>query len=171
MATKPTTRIPDWASGGTRTDPGAGKEASGWTASERPPAQWWNWILSSFGQWLSWAETSIDAIEPLIPLIPVAIGSVDSTGAAAYQKGVTISSFGYTGNDLLINFSSALCTSATASSVHVSGRGIVTTDIVTTGWMTDTDTLRVSCLDVSADATIDLSAITVFVSYAVYGTP
>ena len=63
MATKPTTRIPDWASGGTRTDPGAGKEASGWAVSERPPAQWWNWLLGAIGDWLTWSETSIDDLE------------------------------------------------------------------------------------------------------------
>ena len=67
MATKPTERIPDWASGGTRTDPGAGKEASGWAVSERPPAQWWNWILGAIGDWLTWSETSIDDIEAEFP--------------------------------------------------------------------------------------------------------
>ena len=60
MATKPTDRILDWASGGTATDPGAGKEATGWLVSERPPAFWWNWILSSFGQWLTYLDTRVD---------------------------------------------------------------------------------------------------------------
>ena len=63
MATKPTPRIPDWASGGDRTDPGAGKEATGWVPSERVPAEWWNWLLGAIGDWLSWSETSIDANE------------------------------------------------------------------------------------------------------------
>jgi len=62
MATKPTKRILDWASGGTATDPGGSKEAAGWVVSERPPAFWWNWILQSFGDWLSWAEDSIDEV-------------------------------------------------------------------------------------------------------------
>lgn len=59
MATKPTERILDWASGGTNTDPGSSKEAAGWTVSERPPAYWWNWILNSFGKWLSYFDTAI----------------------------------------------------------------------------------------------------------------
>jgi hypothetical protein len=59
MATKPTDRILDWASGGTATDPGGSKESTGWVVSERPPAFWWNWILSSFGQWLSYFDTTI----------------------------------------------------------------------------------------------------------------
>ena len=62
MATKPTDRILDWGSGGTTTDPGGTKEAAGWLVSERPPAFWWNWILNSFGQWLTWAEDEIDDI-------------------------------------------------------------------------------------------------------------
>jgi DNA-binding beta-propeller fold protein YncE len=66
MATKPSDRILDWASGGTATDPGGAKEAAGWLVSERPPANWWNWILSSFGQWLTWAETSIDDIDQIL---------------------------------------------------------------------------------------------------------
>ena len=56
MATKPTKRILDWASGGTKTDPGAAKEAAGWLTSDRPPAQWWNWVLSSFGDWLTYFD-------------------------------------------------------------------------------------------------------------------
>lgn len=54
MATKPTKRILDWASSGTKTDPGSAKEAAGWLTSDRPPAQWWNWVLSSFGDWLTY---------------------------------------------------------------------------------------------------------------------
>lgn len=68
MATKPTERILDWASGGTNTDPGASKEAAGWVVSERPPAFWWNWILNSFGKWLSWSEDSVDELTPLTPV-------------------------------------------------------------------------------------------------------
>ena len=56
MATKPTKRILDWASGGTVTDPGASVEATGWEISDRPPAYWWNWILQSFGDWLTYLE-------------------------------------------------------------------------------------------------------------------
>jgi hypothetical protein len=60
MATKPTDRILDWASGGSTTDPGGSKEAEGWLTSERVPANWWNWILNSFGQWLTYFEATTD---------------------------------------------------------------------------------------------------------------
>lgn len=60
MATKPTVRIPDWASTGTKVDPGAGQEAAGWDAGDRPPAHWWNWILGAVGEWLDYADTAID---------------------------------------------------------------------------------------------------------------
>ena len=65
MATKPTKRILDWASGGTATDPGGSKEAAGWVVDERPPAFWWNWILQSFGDWLSYHETQLSAVMPM----------------------------------------------------------------------------------------------------------
>lgn len=71
MATKPTERILDWASGGTVVDPGGAKEAAGWNTGERPPAHWWNWVWNSFGKWLSWSETSIDDIETKTDLISV----------------------------------------------------------------------------------------------------
>ena len=97
MATKPTTRIPDWASGGTRTDPGAGKEASGWAVSERPPAEWWNWILGAIGDWLSWSETSIDAnevdIAALQELQPKARGTVAVASGVATKS---TDSYGFT---------------------------------------------------------------------------
>lgn len=57
---KPTKRILDWASGGNAVDPGATKEANGWFIAERPSAYWWNWILQSFGEWLSYFETTTD---------------------------------------------------------------------------------------------------------------
>jgi hypothetical protein len=50
----------DWASGGKVTDPGGAKEAAGWEVSEKPPAYWWNWILNSFGQWLTYFEEATD---------------------------------------------------------------------------------------------------------------
>lgn len=68
-------------------DPGGAKEAAGWLVSERPPAHWWNWILNSFGQWLTWAETSIDAIEPLVPQV---LGKISvSSGTATEATGGT----------------------------------------------------------------------------------
>jgi hypothetical protein len=60
MATKPTVRIPNWASAGTKTDPGGSKEATGWVVSERPPASWFNWIYNAFGQWLDYFEEVTD---------------------------------------------------------------------------------------------------------------
>ena len=96
MATKPTTRIPDWASGGTRTDPGAGKEASGWAVSERPPAQWWNWILGAIGDWLSWSETSIDANEVLLDAAAAAVGALDAKISKAVGRVTTDGSSGIT---------------------------------------------------------------------------
>ena len=90
MATKPTTRIPDWASGGTRTDPGAGKEASGWNASERPPAQWWNWLLGAIGDWLTYLDDSVNGGGYRISL---ALDSTKSWDVSAQTTTVRSASF------------------------------------------------------------------------------
>jgi len=80
MATKPTDRILDWASGGTATDPGGSKEAQGWSVGERPPAYWWNWILNSFGQWLSWAEGELDEYPETVRTR--VLGAIESVGGS-----------------------------------------------------------------------------------------
>jgi len=100
MATKPTDRILDWASGGTTTDPGGSKEAAGWLTSERPPAYWWNWILNSFGQWLSWAEDSIDETLPKAVVRFTMPATTAGSPAIEWSKGVGITSITFlTGND------------------------------------------------------------------------
>jgi hypothetical protein len=118
MATKPTDRILDWASGGTTTDPGGAKEAAGWTVSERPPAYWWNWILNSFGQWLTWSETSIDANEVDIAdlqALPVvhAFGVVSGTTPTIDYNGANLDSVSISGGDLIVNLSVTFSSTAT----------------------------------------------------------
>lgn len=113
MATKPTKRILDWASGGTTTDPGAGKEATGWQTNDRPPANWWNWILSSFGEWLTWAEASIDESSPKV------LGLVSSGATAAVEwNGLGIDGVTAQSAHLVVDVTSAGF-SASATSVVV----------------------------------------------------
>src|SRR4051794_17776562 len=52
-APKPST-LPDWAtsaSGADMTAPSSGKQAQGWTASEFPPHNYFNWWQNLVGQW------------------------------------------------------------------------------------------------------------------------
>jgi len=91
MATKPTVRIPLWASGGTTTDPGGGKEAAGWLPDERPPANWWNWVWNAMGQWLGWAETSIDEIAARPAILYAAHLEFGTTPQVVWEKGDTAS--------------------------------------------------------------------------------
>jgi len=115
MATKPTKRILDWASGGTATDPGAGVEADGWEPDDRPPAYWWNWILQSFGDWLTWSVTSIDAAEADIDVLEThaASSGIDhesvarvwgkvASNPAASVYGYGIASVTEAGGDLIV---------------------------------------------------------------------
>ena len=60
MAVKPIERILKWASGGTRVDPGLGKEATGWVLSEQPPHEWENFIRYVMGCWQEYFDLQID---------------------------------------------------------------------------------------------------------------
>lgn len=56
MPTRPTVPIPAWCTTGAKIEPSAGKVAQGWLVNERPPAEWWNWIDNSTGQWLAFLD-------------------------------------------------------------------------------------------------------------------
>lgn len=61
MATRPTDK-PEWSTSGTNTDPGAVKKAAGWLPSEKPPAQWWNWIWNNTYQWVDWLDQEMETL-------------------------------------------------------------------------------------------------------------
>ncbi len=53
---KPTT-VPGWnTDGSNRTNPGAGKRATGWAPGERPPANYFNWLLHWLGAWAEYLD-------------------------------------------------------------------------------------------------------------------
>ena len=112
MATKPTDRILDWASGGTTTDPGGSKEAAGWVTDDRPPANWWNWILNSFGQWLSYFEDHTDEFLPVLHAYVVTDGAGSTTTlvGSGFTGGATVGSDGvsltFTNTQAGINYTS-----------------------------------------------------------------
>src|SRR5690554_3330220 len=65
MATKPTD-LPEWATdpGADITEPPVGKKAAGWTALEKPPAQWFNWFFNLVYQWIIYLnDLTIGTIE------------------------------------------------------------------------------------------------------------
>ena len=110
---KPTTRIPLWASGGTKVDPGASKESAGWQAVERPPAHWFNWILHTIGEWLGYYET----------VTPYYIGRIrgGATPIVISEAGdTTINTFAPASSDIQIGFSSAISSTSTVVAI-VSG--------------------------------------------------
>jgi hypothetical protein len=117
MATKPVVRIPNWASGGTKTDPGAGKEAAGWEVNERPPASWFNWIYNAFGQWISWAEDSIDDLEVRRVQAFGRVASNGSGGASVVYNGSGLAAPSILGSALRVNTS--ITFSSTASMMAV----------------------------------------------------
>lgn len=171
MATKPTDRILDWASGGTATDPGGAKEATGWVVSERPPAFWWNWILNSFGQWLSWSEDSIDDVETNIVALEIgkihAFGNFRSGASPTIDfNGAGLSSVGAGSTnsvdlDLSVTFNSEpeMCVVATSedSLYHVSVSP------------QDTNTIRFFASNVNTGSVIDLQSTSLKIHVTVLG--
>ncbi len=53
MATKPTV-VPTWATGGIRTTPSGGQQASGFANGDRPPAGWLNWLFGYLTDWIAY---------------------------------------------------------------------------------------------------------------------
>lgn len=56
---------PDWTVGnpdfGTVTiEPSGGKKQTGWTPSERPPSQFFNWLFYNLDQWVKYFESVVD---------------------------------------------------------------------------------------------------------------
>ena len=97
MADRPST-IPTWATSGSTVDPGAGKRATGWLPSEKPPAQYFNWLQNAQGQWLaSFLQESIitqlsapTLNHPIFPLLQTLINPLSSVSSAriAYYSDV-----------------------------------------------------------------------------------
>jgi hypothetical protein len=59
MATKPSS-TPRWANvGGDIVEPAGGKKDVGWVAEEKPPAQYFNWLLNLTWQWLEYLNDGI----------------------------------------------------------------------------------------------------------------
>lgn len=47
--------LPTWATdGGTTLEPSAGEKAAGFSASQKPPARWFNWWMNNVYQWTSY---------------------------------------------------------------------------------------------------------------------
>ena len=129
MATKPTERIPDWASTGTVADPGTSKEAAGWLTSERMPAGWLNWIWNTFGKWVSYLEDITDENESgvvgnvlisnqLATKVPYAMGKLSTGSSPSWtwnRDGNFTSVFEAAGDWLIINLADSMADVDTAA--------------------------------------------------------
>lgn len=60
MAAKPT-KLPEWASDASAdiVEPNAGKKFVGWVPSERPPSQYFNWLLNTIYLWLLYLKEGV----------------------------------------------------------------------------------------------------------------
>lgn len=54
MTARPAT-TPTW--GGTQIEPSGGQKAAGFAPGDRPPAQWFNWLLDNFADWVNYLDT------------------------------------------------------------------------------------------------------------------
>jgi hypothetical protein len=150
MATKPTDRILDWASGGTATDPGGSKESAGWVVSERPPAYWWNWILSSFGQWLTYFRD-----RPHIHYHGIL--TLGTTPSAAREQGDTVASFGDSGDTALVNLTTGVADYQDAT-ILVSSR-VTSATLSFNGTLLSNTQFQIGARDITnAGASVDLNS-------------
>jgi hypothetical protein len=53
MATKPSSK-PFWATTGDKTEPSGSKKATGWLQLEKPPYQFFNWLLNTIGEFIDY---------------------------------------------------------------------------------------------------------------------
>lgn len=60
LGDKPTT-LPEWASGAGAdvTEPSGSKKQTGWTDTEKPAHQFFNWLLETTYEWLAWLEQHV----------------------------------------------------------------------------------------------------------------
>lgn len=50
------TKIPRWATTGSRVEPTELKKDAGWATQEKPPAQTMNWLHGYAGDWITWLD-------------------------------------------------------------------------------------------------------------------
>lgn len=63
MANPKPTDLPRWSDvGGDIVEPTSGKKDVGWVSAERPPAQYFNWLLNQGYKWLKWLDDNADII-------------------------------------------------------------------------------------------------------------
>lgn len=63
-AQKPAALLTAWATGGTKTAPGAGLISSGWNSGIKPPAQIENWLVDTGAQWDDFLNQLFDDYTP-----------------------------------------------------------------------------------------------------------
>ena len=76
---KPTSK-PEWTVGnpsfGTVTiEPSAGKKQTGWTAGERPPFQFMNWLFWIINDWIDYFETTTDSLIVQLGIYDAQVGT------------------------------------------------------------------------------------------------
>jgi hypothetical protein len=92
VATKPSEGHATWTDGAVSkiTDPGASKKLLGWEANERPPFDFFNWILFVLNEWQLYFEEVTDAFPTNeFDAIVAASGGTHTTLAAATAAAVS----------------------------------------------------------------------------------
>lgn len=84
---KPTT-VPTWDNAGI--DPGPSKQADGWAAGERPPADTFNWLFHWLGLWADYLDAgALDGNFSVSGTLAVT-GATTATGLVTANNGVTL---------------------------------------------------------------------------------
>lgn len=101
---KPTS-TPRWADvGGDIVEPSAGKKNVGWLADERPPAQYFNWLLNTIYLWCKWIDDGVwtavsGAFSGAISAASAAISGAITAATGVFSGAVSVVGFTNTGAD------------------------------------------------------------------------
>lgn len=104
MAAKPGS-VPQWATSGAAVTPSAGKQAIGWVAGERPPAQYLNWWQNLVYLWVLYLQggafsgaSSFDNTLSVAGLLTLSAGASVKPGATEATTTPDMVSLDYAGN-------------------------------------------------------------------------
>jgi len=72
---KPAWTVGNPSFGTVTVEPSSGKKQTGWTASERPPFQFMNWLFFNIHDWISYFETTTDSLLVQLGIFDAQVGT------------------------------------------------------------------------------------------------
>lgn len=126
MALTPPSDLFEWASTGTKTDPGASLKGSGWSAGDAPAADHMNYILNHNTAWI---EFLVKKLQPVAGWQNVEFTTTSPFGTAALDEAYV------TYNELADRWYALTVKASNAVHVYESSDGVTWTEHTTSPWV------------------------------------